>query len=135
VGEIDPLGSRREGLDAFLNQKVEEGYVIETRTDTHAIISQPPKGLKRFTSGGDPGRYVVEVDEDGSATMRPAEPRRTWSAIWAVRGWWTPAADSLTHPEGGQNMATKDKNTKKSMEKKPAQKTLKEKRQAKKAKK
>jgi hypothetical protein len=33
------------------------------------------------------------------------------------------------------NMATKDKNTKKSMEKKPAQKTLKEKRQAKKAKK
>ena len=37
--------------------------------------------------------------------------------------------------EGGQGMATKDKNTKKSMEKKPAQKTLKEKRQAKKAKK
>ena len=32
------------------------------------------------------------------------------------------------------DMATKDKNTKKSMEKKPAQKTLKEKRQAKKAK-
>jgi hypothetical protein len=32
-------------------------------------------------------------------------------------------------------MATKDKNTKKSMEKKPAQKTLKQKRQAKNAKK
>ena len=32
------------------------------------------------------------------------------------------------------HMATKDKNSKKSMEKKPAQKTLKEKRQAKKAK-
>jgi hypothetical protein len=77
VGEIDPLGTRREGLDAFLDQKVEEGYVIETRTDTHAIISQPPKGLKRLTGGGDHGRYVVEVDEDGSATMRPAEPRRT----------------------------------------------------------
>jgi len=77
MGEIDPLGTRREGLDAFLDQKVEEGYVIESRTDTHAIISQRPKGLKRFTSGGDPGRYVVEVDEDGSATMRPAEPRRS----------------------------------------------------------
>jgi tRNA G26 N,N-dimethylase Trm1 len=77
VGEIDPLGTRTEGLDAFLNKKVEEGYVIETRTDTHAIISQRPKGLKRFTSGEDPGRYVVEVDEDGSVTMRPAEPRRT----------------------------------------------------------
>ena len=77
VGEIDPLGTRREGLAAFLDQKVEEGYVIETRTDTHAIISRRPRGLKRFTSGADPGRYVVEVDENGIATMRPAEPRRT----------------------------------------------------------
>jgi hypothetical protein len=77
VGEIDPLGTRREGLDAFLDQKVEEGYQVETRTDTHAIIFRRPKGLKRFTSGPDAGRYVVEVDEDGTATMRPAEPRRT----------------------------------------------------------
>jgi hypothetical protein len=77
VGDIDPLGTRRRGLDAFLDQKVAEGYVIETRTDTHAIISQRPRGLKRFTSGADPGRHVVEVDEDGSVTMRPAEPRRT----------------------------------------------------------
>jgi hypothetical protein len=76
MGEIDPLGTRRDGLDTFLDQKVEEGYVVETRADTHAIISRRPKGLKRFTSGADPGRYVVEVDEDGRATMRPAEPRR-----------------------------------------------------------
>jgi hypothetical protein len=77
VGEIDPSGTRRVGLDAFLDQKIEEGYVVETRTDTHAIISRRPKGLKRLRSGPDPGRYVVEVDEDGTATMRPAEPRRT----------------------------------------------------------
>jgi hypothetical protein len=51
--------------------------VIETRTDTRAIISRRPTGIKRFTSGPDPGRYVVEVDKDGIATMRPAEPRRT----------------------------------------------------------
>jgi hypothetical protein len=76
VGEIDPLGTRKDGLDAFLDQKLEEGYVIETRTDTHAIIVRRPKGLKRFTSGADPGRYVVEVDDDGIAKMRPAEPRR-----------------------------------------------------------
>jgi hypothetical protein len=76
MGEIDPLGTRKDALDAFLEQRVNEGYVIETRTDTHAVISRRPKGLKRFTSGADPGRYVVEVDEDGSATMRPAEPRR-----------------------------------------------------------
>jgi hypothetical protein len=77
VGEIDPLGTRRDGLDAFLDQKVEEGYTIETRTDTHAIIARRPKGLGRFRSGADPGRFVVEVDEAGTATMRPAEPRRT----------------------------------------------------------
>jgi hypothetical protein len=77
VGEIDPLGARADALDAFLDQKLEEGYFIETRTGIHAIISRAPKGLKRFTSGADPGRYVVEVDEDGVATMRAAEPRRT----------------------------------------------------------
>jgi hypothetical protein len=76
MGEIDPLGTRRGALDAFLDQKVKEGYLIETRADTHAIIRRRPKGLKRFTSGADPGRYVVEVDEDGRATMRQAEPRR-----------------------------------------------------------
>jgi hypothetical protein len=77
MGEIDPLGTRRDGLDAFLDQQLAEGYVIETRTDTHAIISRRPKGLKRFTSGADAGRFVVEVDEDGIVAMRPAEPRRS----------------------------------------------------------
>jgi len=51
--------------------------VIETHSDTHAIIFRQPKGLKRFTSGRDPGRYVVQANEDGIATMRPAKPRRT----------------------------------------------------------
>ena len=77
VGEIDPLGTRKDGLDVFLDQKVEDGYTIETRTNTHAIIARRPKGLRRFTSRADAERYVVEVDEDGIATMRPAEPRRT----------------------------------------------------------
>ncbi|MGH3008559.1 MAG: hypothetical protein ACRDLM_04030 [Gaiellaceae bacterium] len=76
MGEIDPLGTRKDGLDAFLDEKVAEGYKIEARTDTHAIIARRPRGFKRFTSGADPGRYVVEVDEDGVARMRPAEPRR-----------------------------------------------------------
>jgi hypothetical protein len=76
MGEIDPLGTRRDGLDAFLDEKVAEGYVIETRTDTHAIIARRPKGLRRLRRNADPGRYVVEVDEDGISTMRPAEPRR-----------------------------------------------------------
>jgi hypothetical protein len=77
MGAIDPLGTRKDSLDAFLDQKVEEGYLIETRTETHAVISRRPKGLRRLTTGAGAGRYVVEVDEDGLATMRPAEPRRT----------------------------------------------------------
>ena len=77
MGDIDPLGTRKDGLDAFLDQKTDEGYVVETRTDTHAIIARRPRGLRRLRGGADPGRFVVEVDEDGIATMRPAEPRRS----------------------------------------------------------
>ena len=77
AGEIDALGKRKEGLDAFLEAKVAEGFTVETRTDTHAIIFRRPKGLRRFTSGDDPGRFVVEVDEDGRVTMRDGEPRRS----------------------------------------------------------
>jgi len=76
-GEIDPLGRRKDALDDFLAKKVAEGFTVETRTDTHAIVARRPKGLRRFTSGKDPGRFVVEVDEDGRATMRDAEPRRS----------------------------------------------------------
>lgn len=77
AGDIDPSGARKSGLDAFLDEKVAEGFAVETRTDTHAIIFRRPKGLRRFTSGNDPGRFVVEVDDDGRATMREAEPRRS----------------------------------------------------------
>jgi hypothetical protein len=77
MGEIDPLGTRKDGLDAFLDEKLVEGFTIETRTDTHAIIFRQPRGIRRLRSGDDPGRFVVEVDEDGNATMRPAEPRRS----------------------------------------------------------
>ena len=77
AGDIDATGTRKGSLDGFLNEKLTEGFTIESRTDTHAIIFRRPKGLRRFTSGDDPGRFVVEVDEDGRATMREAEPRRS----------------------------------------------------------
>ena len=76
AGEIDATGIRKDGLDAFLDERVAEGFTIERRTDTHAIIFRRAKGLWRFV-GQDRGRFVVEVDEDGRATMRPAEPRRS----------------------------------------------------------
>jgi hypothetical protein len=77
AGDADPLGARKDALDAFLDERIVEGFAVETRTDTHAIVFRRPMGLRRFTSGADPGRYVVEVDEDGVATMRAAEPRRS----------------------------------------------------------
>ncbi len=77
AGGIDPLGTRKDGLDAFLDERIAEGYAVETRTDTHAIIVREPKGRRRFTRDREADRYVVEVDEDGIASMRPAEPRRS----------------------------------------------------------
>ena len=77
AGDNDVTGARKDGLDAFLDEKLREGFTVETRTDTHAIIFRRPKGLRRFTSGHDPGRFVFEVYEDGNASMRPAEPRRS----------------------------------------------------------
>lgn len=97
MGEIDPLGTRKDGLDALLEQKVDEGYTIETRTDTHAIIARRPKGIRRFTGGADPGRYVVEVDED-----------------WACRDAAGRAATCIRESsrQGGHRMASKDKTKK-----------------------
>jgi hypothetical protein len=77
AGDIDPAGIRKDGLDAFLDEKLAEGFTIETRTNTHAIIFRRPKGLRRFAGGHDPGRFVVEVDEHGRVTMSEAEPRRS----------------------------------------------------------
>lgn len=76
-GEIDPSGARKAGLDAFLEEKVAQGFSVERRTDTHAIIFRKVSCLRRLRRGADPGRLVVQVDEDGIVTMSPAEPRRT----------------------------------------------------------
>ena len=73
----DPHSQRKDALDAFLEQKVREGFAIETHTETHAIIAERPKGLLARFRGGDDGRYVVEVDEHGAVTMSPAEPIRS----------------------------------------------------------
>jgi len=75
--EIDPSGTRKAGLDAFLEEKVAQGFSVERRTDTHAIIFRKVRGLRRLKRDDDPGRFVVQVDEHGTVTMTPAEPRRT----------------------------------------------------------
>ncbi len=75
AGEIDPTGGRKDALDAFLEARLNEGFKIETHTDTHAIIEKKSI-LNRFRARG-ANRYVVSVDENGEVTMIPAEPKRS----------------------------------------------------------
>jgi hypothetical protein len=79
AGEIDPTGGRRTALDAFLGTKLQEGFEIETHTDTHAIIVQRGqlKSLLSRIRGHGANRFVVSVDENGDVTMIPAEPKRS----------------------------------------------------------
>jgi hypothetical protein len=70
---------RREALSAFLEARAKEGFRVETRTDTHAIIvpAKPARSfLDRFRKTKASDRQVVSVDEHGEVTMSPAEPLR-----------------------------------------------------------
>ena len=79
AGDIDPTGGREKALDAFLETKLEEGFEIETHTDTHAILVERGrlKSLLSRIRGRGANRFVVSVDEDGQVTMIPAEPKRS----------------------------------------------------------
>jgi hypothetical protein len=76
AGDIDPLGQRKHALDRFLEERMVQGFTIETRTDTHAIVARRRKRFwSRLQRRDD--RYVVEVDEDCRVTMSAAEDLRT----------------------------------------------------------
>jgi hypothetical protein len=71
---------RKDALDTFLADRVAEGFTVETRTDTHAIIVPRSGGagfLDRFRKSKVDERQVVEVDEHGTVTMSPAQPLRS----------------------------------------------------------
>jgi hypothetical protein len=71
---------RRRALTAFLDERLSEGYLVETRTATHAIIGPPgPRHSLRhfFRRRNSLARQVVSVDRDGEVSVRPAEPRRS----------------------------------------------------------
>jgi len=71
---------RRSALTAFLDERVREGYRVETRTDTHAIIAPDDRRrslLDLFRKPKVPERQVLSVDSDGVVSMRPAEPLRS----------------------------------------------------------
>ena len=79
AGETDATGIRNEALDAFLESKLEEGFEVETRRETHAIIVERGrlKSLLSRIRGQGAKRFVVSVDEHGEVTMTPAEPIRS----------------------------------------------------------
>ena len=81
IGPSDSQEELRENaLTAFLDARVSEGYRIETRTDTHAIIAPADRGwpfLVRLRKAKTPERQLISVDQDGEVTMVPAEPLRS----------------------------------------------------------
>ena len=76
AGETDAGGNRRRALDEFLEARMVEGYRIEAHEATHAIVVHGDDSLLRRLLGRRRRRFVVEVDDHGTVSMRPAEPVR-----------------------------------------------------------
>ncbi len=71
---------RREALGAFLDERVAEGFRVESRTDTQAIIAPARSRLSfldRLRKSDTIERRVVSVDVDGNVTTSPAQPLRS----------------------------------------------------------
>ena len=71
---------RREALAAYLDERVTEGFRVESQTETQAIIAPAPSRLgflRRFQKTAPLERQVVAVDVDGNVTASPAQPLRS----------------------------------------------------------
>jgi hypothetical protein len=75
AGETDEGGNRSRALDEFLEARLVEGYRIEAHEATHAIVVQGDSILRRLLRRRQ-RRFVVQVDDHGTVSMRPAEPVR-----------------------------------------------------------
>ncbi len=70
--------ARRNALDAFLAARIEDGWRVESRTPTQAIIVSKEGLLGRFSKPSkDQVRQVVVVDEHGEVTTTAAQPLRS----------------------------------------------------------
>jgi hypothetical protein len=69
---------RKSALDAYLAVRCADGFQLESRTDTHAIIARkgPVAGLLERIGLNGRRRQVISVDEHATVTARPAEPVR-----------------------------------------------------------
>lgn len=78
ASEVQAL--RRDALTAFLDARLDEGYLVETRTDTQAIIVNGggrTSFFGRFRPQPARVRQVVAVDAAGNVTVEPAIPLRS----------------------------------------------------------
>jgi len=73
--EID---NRRQALDAYLTARSMDGFQVESRTDTQAIIRRKGAvaGLLHRVGLNGRKRQVISVDEHGTVTAEPAQPVR-----------------------------------------------------------
>lgn len=72
------LDRRRQALDAYLVERSADGFGVESRADTQAIIARTglvAAVLQRVGLNGRK-RQVISVDEHGSVTAQPAQPVR-----------------------------------------------------------
>ncbi len=67
--------SRKGALDTYLADCARQGFRLESRTDTQAVIVQGGR-LARFRKGAGSRRVVVWVDEHGSIEKNEIEARR-----------------------------------------------------------
>ncbi|HJX53312.1 MAG TPA: hypothetical protein VJ801_11145 [Polyangia bacterium] len=68
---------RKDALSSFLEARVAEGFRVESRTATQAIIVSPEGLLGRFRRAKERERQVVVVNEQGEVSMTPAQPLRS----------------------------------------------------------
>jgi len=70
--------TRRVALDTYLADCEQQGFTVETRTSTQAVIVRGRRGLLRRprTKKHSDDRIVVWVDEHGAVSTRPIEARR-----------------------------------------------------------
>jgi hypothetical protein len=75
AGAADPqmsLEQRRQRLVDTLLKKIEQGYEVESQSDTDAILVTKgrPKRWFGLVEGGSPTRQSISIDGKGSASMR-----------------------------------------------------------------
>jgi hypothetical protein len=70
--------NRKQALDAYLVTRGVHGFHVESRSDTHAIITRKGlvAGLLERVGLDGRKRQVISVDEHGTVSARPAEPVR-----------------------------------------------------------